>query len=78
MESTRHTVNSANAMTLKGDLIHFLHQCAFCPTIPTWIRAINNGQFATRPGLTAAAVKKHMTPSPAADKGHMKRMRQNV
>ena len=78
IDNTTHQANSAYTMTSKGALINFLHQCAFSPAIPTWIKAIDNGQFATWPGLTSKAVRKYMTPSPATDKGHMKRMRQNV
>eukprot|EP00970_Alexandrium_tamarense_P017799 scaffold11398_cov137-Alexandrium_tamarense.AAC.1 len=70
--------NNAYTMTSKSELIKFLHQCAFSPTIPTWIKAIDNGQFSSWPGLTSAAVRKYLPPSPATDKGHMKRLRQNI
>ncbi|KAL7462039.1 hypothetical protein ACHAXS_002437 [Conticribra weissflogii] len=48
------------------------------PTLPTWIKAIDNGHFFTWPGLTSTAVHKHLEPSPATDKGNMKQLCQNV
>ncbi|KAL7462118.1 hypothetical protein ACHAXS_005381 [Conticribra weissflogii] len=75
---TTHSVNSAYTMTSKASLLCYLHQCAFSPTIVTWTKAIDNGQFISWPGLTSAAVRKYLPPSPANDKGHMKRTHQNI
>ncbi|KAL7465746.1 hypothetical protein ACHAXS_006063 [Conticribra weissflogii] len=74
----QHYANNAYTITTKADLIKYLHQCAFSPTISTWIKAINNNQFPTWPGLTAAAVQRHLPESPATDKGHLKQLRQNI
>ncbi|KAL7466035.1 hypothetical protein ACHAXS_006328 [Conticribra weissflogii] len=73
-----HTANSAYAMTSKESLLRFLHQWAFILTLPTWIKAINNGQFISWLGLTSTAVRKHLQPSPATDKGHIKQLCQNI
>ncbi len=54
---TQYYANSAYTITSKAELIKFLHQCAFSLTTSTWIKAINNNQFPTCPGLTAAAVR---------------------
>ena len=40
------------------------------------VKAINNNQFTTWPGLTAHATVKYLQDTPATDKGHMKRLRQ--
>jgi hypothetical protein len=50
-----------------------LHQCAFSPPPSTWIKAINNNQFASWPGLTAEAVRKYLPDSTATAKGHLRK-----
>jgi hypothetical protein len=60
-------------MSSKAKLIQFLHQCAFSPPPSTWIKAINNKQFFTWPGLTADAVRKYLPDSTATAKGHLKK-----
>ncbi len=75
---TTHLANNAYTMTSKASLSCYLHQCAFSPTIATWTKAINNGQFISWPDLTSAAVHKYLPPSPATDKGHRKRTQQNI
>ena len=75
----REQANNAYATTTKADLIQYLHQAAFSPVKKTWMNAIENGQFATWPGLTKEAVRKYLPESsPATDKGHMKRQRKNI
>jgi hypothetical protein len=44
----------------------------------TWITAINNGHFATWPGLTADLVRKHLPRSTATVKGHLNQQRKNL
>lgn len=68
-----HSAHNAWQTTSKAKLIQFLHQCAFSPPPSTWIRAINNNQFHTWPGLTADAVRKHLPDSTATAKGHLKK-----
>ena len=61
------------AMTIKEALIRYLHQCLFSPTKKMLVKAIENNQLTTWPGLTAEAVRKHLPDlAPATDKGHMK------
>ena len=43
-----------------------------------WIQAIQSGNFATWPGLTAEAVRKHLPKSTATVKGHLNQQRRNV
>ena len=71
------TANNPYAITSKNALIKFLHQCLFRPPKTALIKACENNQFPTWPGLTANAVKNHFTDhAPSTDKGHMKRQRQ--
>ena len=53
------------------ELIQFLHTAAFSPFPSTWIAAIQRGFFQSWPGLTAAAVQKHLPKSEATTKGHI-------
>ena len=79
MSKLKEQANNAHATTTKADLIQYLHQAAFSPVKKTWIKAINNGQFATWPGLTKEAVQQYLPESsPATDKGHTKRQRKNI
>eukprot|EP00804_Cyclotella_cryptica_P007932 CCRYP_019848-RA/>CCRYP_019848-RA protein AED:0.05 eAED:-0.05 QI:0/-1/0/1/-1/1/1/0/1335 len=68
-----HAAHNAYQTTSKAKLIQFLHQCAFSPPPSTWIKAINNNQFASWPGLTADAVRQYLPDSTATAKGHMKK-----
>ncbi|KAL7503761.1 hypothetical protein ACHAXN_001695, partial [Cyclotella atomus] len=68
-----HAAHNAYQQSSKAKLIQFLHQCAFSPPASTWIKAINNNQFASWPGLTADAVRKYLPDSTATAKGHMKK-----
>jgi hypothetical protein len=60
------------------DLINYLHAAAFSPAVSTWIHAIQNGFFQSWPGLTSAAVRKHLQPSEATAKGHLDQTRKNI
>ncbi len=58
--------------------IKYLHAAAGFPVKETWVKAINNGNYSTWPGLNADAVNKHFPESVETQKGHMKKQRQNV
>eukprot|EP00978_Attheya_sp_CCMP212_P034584 scaffold145516_cov59-Attheya_sp.AAC.1 len=78
-QNTQHQANNAYHMTSKPELIQYLHQCLFCPPKRTLIKAIQNNQLSTWPGLTAEAVTKYLPDScPATDKGHMKRQAKGI
>ena len=71
-----HTAKNAYQMTSKEEIIRYLHQCLFCPTKSTLLKAIKKNQLATWTGLTTEAIQKYLLESfPATDKGHMKRKR---
>jgi hypothetical protein len=77
--TTNHVATNAYTMTSKESLIKYLHQCLFSPPKRTLIKAIQNNQFTTWPGLTANAVQQYLPDSsPATDKGHMKRQKQGI
>ena len=65
------------ALTTKADLVQYYHHCAFVPRNSTWMQAIENGNYATWPGLMAYAVQKYLPDSVASDKGHIKREQKN-
>lgn len=58
--------------------MQFLHAACGSPVPSTWIKAINNGHFATWPGLTAELVRKHLPKSTATIKGHLNQQRKNI
>ena len=71
---------AANAFTMNThqNAIKFLHQSLFSPSKTTLIQAIDNNHLTTFPNLTTKAIKYYLTPSPATEKGHMKRPRQGI
>lgn len=81
--SNGHTtrIAQANLSTLAqqtaGDRIAFLHGAAGYPVVSTWIKAIEAGHFATWPGLSAAAVRRHLPASIITAKGHLDQQRAN-
>eukprot|EP00804_Cyclotella_cryptica_P015695 CCRYP_018924-RA/>CCRYP_018924-RA protein AED:0.15 eAED:0.15 QI:0/-1/0/1/-1/1/1/0/1314 len=62
----------------RAEMIQYLHQACFSPTITSWCKAIDNDQFMSFPGLSSAAVKKYLPPSTATAKGHMARNQKNL
>ena len=69
---------NAFSMTTKADLAIYYHRAAWSPVPATFITAIQQGYFATWPGLTAALISKHLPKSINTAKGHMKLQRQHV
>jgi hypothetical protein len=60
------------------DTITYLHSCCFIPVPDTWLKAIQNGHFATWPSITVENVRKYLPKSDATSKGHMNQIRQNI
>jgi hypothetical protein len=60
------------------DTITYLHSYFFSPVPYTWLKAIQNGQFATWPSVTVENVRKYLPKSDATSKGHMNQIRQNI
>jgi hypothetical protein len=55
-----------------------LHASSFSPVNSTFTKAIEAGNFTTRPNLTAHHVKQHLEKSEAIIKGHMNQQSKNV
>ena len=64
--------------TTKSEHMQYLHVAAFSPVPVTWIKAIQNGNFTSWPGLTAKAVAKHLPKSIATSKGHLDQKLNNI
>ncbi len=55
---------------IQPELVHYYQAAAGFPTKPTWVKVIRNKQFASWPGLTVDAVKRHYPDSEETPKGH--------
>jgi hypothetical protein len=51
--------------------ITYLNACCFSPLTDTWLKAIQNGYFATWPSVTVENVHKYLSKYDATSKGHM-------
>jgi hypothetical protein len=60
------------------DTIPYFHACCFSPVQETWLKAIQNGHFATWPSVTVEFFCKYLSKSDATTKGHMNQIRQNI
>ena len=72
------SASNVYALSTKVDLVKYLHIAFWIPNPDTWFKSIDQGFFATFPGLTTALVKQHLPKSVATQKGHMKMARKNV
>jgi hypothetical protein len=70
MDNAPAQANSAYHTSTQPELLQFMHAACGNPVPSTWIQAIQHGNFATWPGLTADAVRKHLPKSLATVKGH--------
>ena len=59
-------------------LIDYYYACLFSPIKQTFLRAINNGNFISWPGITAKSVTNFMTKSVATAKGHLDQEKQKL
>jgi hypothetical protein len=63
--------------SIQATITH-LHACCFSPVTDTWLKAIQNGHFATWPSVTVENVREYLSKSDATSKGHMNQIRQNI
>ena len=56
----------------KATLAQYLHATCFSPVPSTFIKAIQNNNFITWPGLTTKLIQRHLPPSIATEKGHIR------
>jgi len=71
--TTREIAANTIQTSTKEELAQFYHQCLLSPPKPTLLQGTDNQPFKTFPGLTYELISKHLPPSTATDKGHMKR-----
>ena len=62
----------------KRHLADYLHACAFSPTLPTFNKAIKNGQFLSWPSIENINFNKFLTDQTATHLGHMDQERANL
>jgi hypothetical protein len=77
--SNQEACHNAYQINKIPELIQYLHSAAFSsPVISTRITAIQRGFFQSWPGLTTAAINKHLLKSEATMKGHINQTRTNI
>ena len=71
---------SFNIFELKKqpEILWYYHAAVGFPTKPTWIKAINNKQYASWPGLTSAGVQKYFPESEETLKGHARKFKSEL
>ena len=62
----------------KTDLARYLHATAFSPSLDTFQKAINNGNFLSWPGIRELNFKKLLGTTLALEKGHLDQERKNL
>jgi hypothetical protein len=73
-----HHVNALIPEGTAADVIQFLHKALFSPSTSTLLKAINNNQLTTWPGMTTENVIKHLPKSIATTLGHQDQTRKNA
>ncbi len=63
-------VHNVYKLKTQPELVWYHHASAGFPNKPTWLAAIKNKHFASWPGLTLAAARKHFPNSEETHKGH--------
>ena len=62
----------------KSDLAVFLHATLFSPVISTLVRAIKKNHFTAWPGINTNLIMRHLSPSIATSRGHLRGQQQNI
>ena len=80
--STENPTNECNVIIRKNQpkqvLAQYLHACAGFPPVSTFVKAIQNGNFITWPGITDISFHKHLPKSIPTCKGHLDQERQHL
>jgi hypothetical protein len=71
-------VNNVYATLSLPDRIAYLRVACFSPVQDMWINAIENGNFATWPGLTAENVHEHLPKSDTMVNVQLNQQRQHI
>ena len=72
------SAHSAYDLQILEALVQYIHTAAGFPVNPTWLRAIEKGNFDTWPGLTYSNAEKYCPHSVEIIKGHMVQSSQGV
>ena len=59
-------------------IVRYLHCAAGSPVLSTWIKGIDNNNYATWPGLISQLIRKHLPKSKYTTKGHMRQIKKNL
>jgi hypothetical protein len=70
--------NNVYELRNTGALVHYLHKALFSPTKSALLQAVKDGHLITWPGLTEAAINKHLKLTPATAMGHINQRRQKI
>ena len=68
--------NNVYNVTVKKNIVHFLHAACFSPLSLVWKKTIQRGYFTTWPLLTVDMVTHYLDKSTASAKGHLNQQRQ--
>ena len=60
------------------ELAQYLHACAFCPPISTFVKCIKKGNFITWPGIDGINFTKLVPNKEATSMGHLDQERKNL
>ena len=72
-----HQAHHVHQSSTKAETAQFYHQSLFSPPVVTLLKAVNNDQLNTFPGLVPSLLK-HLPPSTATAKGHMHKNRKGL
>jgi hypothetical protein len=72
------SANNVHELTVKQDIMTYLHSACFSLVPSTSTKAIDAGHFTTWPGLTMDLVRKHLAKYVATSKGHMQQECQHL
>ena len=67
-QKSRPLSNNVYKITKAKELVTFLHAVAGYPVVDTWVKAIQNNQHATWPGLTSALVYSNLPKLDASER----------
>jgi hypothetical protein len=70
--------NNVYELRNTGALVHYLHKALFSTTTSALLQAVKNGHLVTWPGLTEAAIHKHLKLTPATAMRHMNQRCHNI
>jgi hypothetical protein len=70
--------NNVYELRNTGALVNYLHKAMFSPTKSALLQAVKKVHLTTWPGLTEAAINKHLRITPATSMEHMNQKHQNI